>query len=192
MNVATLDKNAQQTFEGERIIQNVGMVIALVSFAMLFLTLMLGFAIYRFTAPVWPPQGMGRPSLFIPTLSTLVILSSSFFYQWFLNNPNKNKLGLNLTFVAGLFFMGFQTWFWMDLHSKGVYTSSGIFASIIYAFTWIHAAHILLALGLLVWMIFISRETNENTYIVKANSIGKFWHFLGIVWLIMFVTIFVL
>jgi cytochrome c oxidase subunit 3 len=27
---------------------------------------------------------------------------------------------------------------------------------------------------------------------IRAANVGKFWHFLGIVWLIMFVTIFVL
>jgi cytochrome c oxidase subunit 3 len=178
--------------EGNKIINNVGMIITLVSFAMLFMTLMMGFAIYRFTAPVWPPQGMVRPSLYLPMLSTVSIFLSSLSYVWFEKNHIKNKMGLNLTLFFGLLFMIIQSAFWHSLKSQGIYSSSGIFASIIYAFTWIHAAHIIVALVLLVWLVLtLTKLDNEKLYL-RASNIGKFWHFLGIIWLIMFISIFVL
>ena len=71
---------------GNRIVHNVGMIITLVSFGMLFATLMMGFAIYRLQAPVWPPQGMIRPSLLLPILSTSAIFFSSMAYHWFEKN----------------------------------------------------------------------------------------------------------
>jgi len=59
------------------------MIVTLISFAMLFATLMMGFAMFRFTSPVWPPSGMEKPSLVLPTLSTVLIALSSACYYWF-------------------------------------------------------------------------------------------------------------
>jgi cytochrome c oxidase subunit 3 len=180
----------QEAIEGRKIVSSISMIVTLISFAMLFATLMMGFAIYRITSPVWPPQGMMRPSLIIPSLSTLSIFLSSLAFISFEKNPKKHK-GLFLTMALGLMFMMFQFIFWNSLKAQGILASSGIFGSIIYAFTWIHAAHIVVALLLLGWLIFKVRTTEaslENT----ISNIGKFWHFLGIVWAIMFLTIFVL
>ena len=177
------------TQEGDKAIFSVSMVVALVSFGMLFLTLMMSFALFRFTAPVWPPAGMVRPSLIIPGLSTLFIAISSFCYMRFEKNINEKKF-LVFTLLLGLAFMVSQFMFWHQLKSQGIFVSSGIFASILYSFTWIHAAHIVAALALLVWL-FKGVEDKRKAHL-RVNSVGKFWHFLGIVWLIMFVTIFVL
>lgn len=177
--------------EGNKVIHSVGMVIALVSFAMLFMTLMMGFFVYRLTAPVWPPQGMVKPSLLLPTVSTVFIFISSYCYYWYEKDILKNKQGLTLTLVFGLCFMVTQSFFWNHLASNGIYASTGIFASIMYAFTWIHAAHIVLALILLLWLKFTFNKLPHDKLELRSANTGKFWHFLGIIWLIMFVTIFV-
>lgn len=184
-------KNMSEADQGQEIISSVGMIVALVSFAMLFATLMMGFAMYRFTSPTWPPAGMTRPSLVLPTLSTLCIFLSSLSYIWFEKNV-ANKKGLNLTIILGFGFMFIQSLLWHQLNSQGIFVSSGIFPSIIYAFTWIHAAHIVVALALLFWLKFFVLKAIDIKTKLRVTSVGKFWHFLGIVWFIMFVTIFVL
>jgi cytochrome c oxidase subunit 3 len=178
------------TLDGKKIVSSVGMIVTLTSFAMLFATLMMGFAIYRFTAPAWPPQGMSRPELLIPSLSTLAIFLSSMSFVWFEKNPT-DKRGLYFTLTLGLIFMRLQFFFWSTLKSQGIFASSGIFGSIIYAFTWVHAAHIVAALLLLVWLI-IQTHTRTGKLENTISNVGKFWHFLGLVWAIMFLTIFVL
>jgi cytochrome c oxidase subunit 3 len=177
--------------QGQEIISSVAMMVTLISFAMLFATLMMGFALYRITAPVWPPAGMQRPSLLLPGLSTLAIASSSICYAYFEKNISK-KSGLIATIVLGFGFMLSQASLWHSLKTQGIFVSSGIYPSIIYAFTWIHAAHIVVALALLIWIYFISQKEITPLLRIRAANVGKFWHFLGIVWLIMFVTIFVL
>lgn len=176
--------------DGKKIVSSVGMIVALTSFAMLFATLMMGFAIYRFTNSTWPPQGMIKPSLLIPSLSTLSIFLSSIAFIWFEKNP-KEKRGLYFTLILGLLFMRLQFFFWSTLKSQGIFSSSGIFGSIIYAFTWIHAAHIVAALLLLIWLI-VQLHLSKNSLEIAINNVGKFWHFLGLVWAVMFLTIFVL
>lgn len=184
-------ENMSQNDQGQEIISSVAMIVTLVSFAMLFATLMMGFAMFRFTAPVWPPNGMEKLSLFLPTLSTICIFLSSLAYMWFEKNI-ADKKGLIITLILGFGFMLLQSLLWNQLKSQGIFVSSGIYPSIIFGFTWIHAAHIVVALGLLIWLLkFGLKEINTKARI-RAKSIGKFWHFLGIVWFIMFVTIFVL
>lgn len=174
--------------EGDIIISSIAMIVTLISFGMLFLTLMMSFALFRFTSEVWPPAGMVRPSLMLPSLSTLIIALSSMAFWKFEKNLNDRKF-LSLTLVLSLGFMVAQSLFWQQLKNQGVFVSSGIFASIIYSFTWIHAAHIVLGIGLLVWLHLLK---DESKFLLRVRNVGKFWHFLGIVWLIMFVTIFVL
>jgi cytochrome c oxidase subunit 3 len=188
------NKVIAQATEGDKAISSVSMIVALVSFGMLFLTLMMSFALYRFTAPVWPPAGMAKPSLLIPTISTVMIVLSSYFYITFEKNTLSgvvDRKNLTLTLILGVGFMVSQFLFWEQLKSHGLYVSSGVFPSILYAFTWIHAAHLIGGLLLLVWLYSVLKNPTKKTS-VKVMNVGKYWHFLGIVWLVMFVTIFVL
>lgn len=192
--IVNVTREIPKASEGDKVISNVAMAITLVIFGMLFCTIMMGFAIYRFTAPVWPPAGMEKPSLLWPTISTLIIVASSAIYYQFEKKigegVNQSKL-LLATLILGIGFMVSQFIFWNELSSQGLFVSSGIYPSILYSFTWIHAAHIIAALVLLVWLYFSLRTLDKMTT-VKVANVGKFWHFLGVIWLIMFVTIFVL
>lgn len=175
----------------DQYISKISMLITLISFTMMFATLFLGYAIYRITAETWPPMGMVNPSLGLPSLSTFVIALSSISFWRFEKSYSVGKLDykwLCLTGVLGVLFLVTQSLLWTSLHSLGLYASSGIFGSIIFGFTWIHAAHIFLALALLVWLSF--RIKYKKAILPTVQNVGKFWHLLGVVWLIMFVTIF--
>ena len=63
--------------QGKNIANSIAMIITLVSFTMLFAVFFLGYAIFRFNAQEWPPMGMDRVGLGIPSLSTLFIVLSS-------------------------------------------------------------------------------------------------------------------
>ena len=64
-------------YEGKNIANSIAMIITLVSFTMLFAVFFLGYAIFRFNAQEWPPMGMDRVGLGIPSLSTFFIVLSS-------------------------------------------------------------------------------------------------------------------
>lgn len=175
---------------------NLAMTVALISWGMLFATLLMGYAIYRMNSNVWPPMGFEKISLIIPVLSTAVILVSSLFcYKTkvliSLNKLEDAKRYLNFTLITGVLFLGLQTVLWSHLKSTGVYVSSGIFASIIYAFTWIHAAHVIGGLAALIYLVFQLKNNGKNLF-QKILNVEKFWHFLGIIWIVIFLTVFVL
>ncbi len=185
--------------EGKRLVSSIAMIVVLVSFSMLFASLFLGYSYFRITSPVWPPMGMDKVELFYPTLSTFAIVLSSMTFmifraKYFGGGDVKKTLPWLLgTIALGLGFMYTQFSLWADLKSKGFYASSGVFQSLVYSFTWIHAAHIVIALLALAYLIPVTMKkectiTEEN----KVNNVGKFWHFLDVIWLLMYFIIFVI
>lgn len=189
--------NIELANDGKRMASAIAMTVVLVSFSMLFASLFLGYFYYRITATVWPPAGMEKIGLFYPALSTFFIVLSSISYQGFASafkKKDKGGMAYNLAFTIflGLCFLGSQILLWDNMEYVGLYANSGIFPSIVYSFTWIHVAHIVGGLLFLLWVWPVTRKTeftikDEN----KVSNAGKFWHFLDIVWLVIFFSIFV-
>ena len=82
---------------------------------------------------------------------------------------------------------------WSDLAFRGITQGSGIFGSMIYGFTWIHIAHVAIGIALLTWLTLKVKNisTMEMKDTLRAKNVGMFWHFLGLVWLIMYLILFV-
>lgn len=180
--------------EAAKIANSIGMTVLLVSFSMLFAALLLGYVVYRFKSEQWPPMGMEPVPLFYPVISTLVILASSATYALFHKAHDRAdykaaKIQLALTFALGLGFMVSQFALWGYMKEVGYVAETGIFASLIYSFTWIHAGHIVAGiLALLFLMFFVFKDEAHASMI---TNVGKFWHFLDIVWVIIFVALFI-
>lgn len=181
----------------EKMTSSIAMILTLVSLSMLFATLMLGYVAYRFTSDVWPPLGMERAALELPTLSTVIILVSSLTYYLtetsFLSQKLKQfKVFFSLTFLLGVGFMISQMFLWKNLEATGIYVDTTVFGSIIYAFTWIHAAHVIG--GIVALLFLIPSLTGKRDYLkgqIWVKNVGQYWHFLGIVWFILYFSIFI-
>ena len=181
-----------------KVVSGIGMTVLLVSFAMLFASLLLGYIIFRLSNEVWPPMGMEVVPLTLPTVSTFIIAVSSLLFHNMQTAyegkiMGKAKMSYILTFALGCLFMYAQFKLWQQMGDIGLYVSGGVFPSLMYTLTWVHAAHIvmgLLALLLLVPTILMSGLYSDEKMVWIIN-IGKFWHFLGIVWLIMYFVMFV-
>ncbi len=176
-----------------KLIQNsVAMTVTLISFGMLFATLFLGYFLLRFNSPTWPPVEIQNMPQLIPFLSTLVMALSSVTYYLLEKNGPQRKLMWGLTFILGLAFLALQWSLWGALKSSGILVSNGMVPSIVYGFTWLHAAHIVLGLIALLWIGCLIFMKSPSLTSFKLMNVGKFWHFLGVVWLLMYLMIFVL
>ncbi len=176
---------------------NLAMTVTIVMGSMLFATLFMGYAIYRSNSLVWPPLGIPKVSLLVPTISSMVISLSS----WFLfqvrkrvqaNNYSGAHEALNISGLLGILFVISQIYLWYSLKQTGIFIgTSGIFGSVMYGFTWIHAFHVLMGLGALLYLKIVLKPITPYA-LQKTINVEKFWHFLGVVWLIMYLTMFVL
>ena len=194
-------KTASGTFlslEKQKVVSSIVVTTLLVSFSMLFATLFLIYTLYRMTAMVWPPGGEKIPHIWWSTVSTFVILLSSMSLVQFqrrteLERPSQGWFVL--TFSLGIVFLYSQWGVWGNLKSLGIYADTSVLASIMYAFTWIHGAHIILGLvflSTLIPLVVAKEHSAFGKYFVRFQVANKFWHFLGIVWLIMYITLFVI
>ena len=190
MSSAIAKESFNNQSEGEKVMSSIGMIILLISFSMLFLTLFMGYAVYRLTATTWPPMGMSELPRLQAHFSTGLIITSSIGYYFF---EHKKKVELLfITLFLGVLFVFSQFALWQGLKELGIYAGTGIFASIIYGYTWTHAAHMLLGLIALSFLIFKLKLSGKNVAQTLIENVGMFWHFLAIIWLVMYTLIFLI
>lgn len=194
-------KISQEADSGWKLRQSqssVAMTLLLVSLSMLFATLFLVYGILRGSSPLWPPMGIGQIPRVYPLVSTIVIVISSL--SFILAQKNRNKFFYFLTVILGSLFLGCQFLLWAELKRLGLYTSTGTFTSLIYGFTWIHSAHIFCGLIALFFLfpIFMrvqvappSSDQQRQKENLRVSNIGMFWHFLGVVWVLIYLSMFV-
>jgi cytochrome c oxidase subunit III len=170
---------------------SVAMTVTLISFGMMFASMFLGYFLVRFNAPVWPPVEIENLPKLLPFLSTLVMGLSSYTYVKIEKGSERKKFWI-ITVLLGAAFLGLQFALWHALAGSGIFVTNGNVPSMVYAFTWIHAAHIVIALGLVLWLGFFIFRRPEGLTFAKLTNVGKFWHFLGVIWLMMYLMLFVL
>ncbi len=173
---------------------SVAMLVVLISFSMLFASLLLIYVLFRGQNPIWPPMGMNRVSLFYPVVSTIALVASDVFFH--LKKPSLKLVGWFFAFL----FLGSQILLWRQMDGQGLYVSAGIFTSLIYSLTWIHAAHIIAGLLYLFWAYFPQSQRPQNTQanverkerrLCRQDNALTFWRFLGIIWIVFFLVLFV-
>jgi cytochrome c oxidase subunit III len=175
---------------------SLGMIIALGSWAMMFGGLFFMYFGLRASAPMWPPVGVPRLPVAMPALNTLVLAASSV-TLWrgvsALARGERRALApwVGATLALGAAFVAMQWKVWRDLWAVGLLPSTGAYGSVFYGLTVLHAVHV--AAGLVVLLVVLYRAlagvyTEHN--VVRVRVAAMFWHFVDAVWLLMFVSLY--
>ncbi|MCA9401317.1 MAG: cytochrome c oxidase subunit 3 [Candidatus Omnitrophica bacterium] len=175
---------------------HLGMLIALGSWTMLFVAFFFNYTVIRVQAPDWFTPSIMNRSLPWATLSSGVILSGSFVYimsrkAMIKKQVDASKMFLRLSIWLGLLFFCLQAFLWVKMVNMGMgYTRSQANA-LFYVLTGVHGAHILGALGSLIWLYQqICSGKVHGSNILGHDLVGAFWHFLAGVWIIMYGVLF--
>lgn len=175
-----------------------GMMIALGSWTMLFATSLFGYVVLRVQATHWYSFGIGDKPFIQATANTLMIILSSVFYLFAVraaNRPRRDRVNryLWLALLSGCAFTAMQCVLWQSLFHEGVKLATSISASAIYAMTGLHVLHVIGGLAAILWVILRTRKRvitiEEKTPLVL---VGWFWHFLTIIWCVFYIVIFVI
>lgn len=176
-----------------------GMIVFLGSWAMLFASLFFAYAFMRARLTQWPPPGAPPLPLLLPALNTLVLAASSAALQMGVRDVRRarvERLGPWLVAAAllGAAFVGLQVALWRDVLASGVEPGrDGPYSSAFYGLTGLHALHVVVGLFGLGWVAVraFRRAYNAARYLT-VRLWALYWHFVGVVWALMFVTIFLL
>jgi cytochrome c oxidase subunit 3 len=103
------------------------------------------------------------------------------------------KMWLGLTIVGGLAFLGLQVYEYWHLIHIGFVMNQHPFASTFYACTGFHGAHVLSGVIYLtcVWIKAMRGGYAADNY-SGVEIVGLFWHFVDLVWIIIFTIIYLI
>ena len=64
---------------------------------------------------------------------------------------------------------------------------SGVFFSIYYMMTGVHGLHVIVGIGLMVWLLFrVQKKHFGSAYYTPVEIVGLYWHLVDIIWIFLF------
>ena len=171
-----------------------GFIIFLLSESVIFLSFFAGYIIYKTTMTDWLPSGVSGLEVREPAINTVVLVSSSFVIyiaERFLHKENLwgFRIFWLLTMAMGSYFLYGQAVEWMGLEFG---FTSGVFGGTFYLLTGFHGLHVLT--GILLQTIMLIRSFLPNNYAggqFGVESTSLFWHFVDVIWIVLFILIYV-
>jgi len=142
----------------------------------------------------WPAHGTTVPEA-VAGVNTLILLSSSLTLHWALVSVRHgNRLGLKAgmvaTFLLGLTFLFIQINEYIHL---GWAPHDSAQATVFYSLTGLHGAHVFIGLtilGVMTVRAFRGQFTPEHHHGIELG--GIYWHFVDVMWIVVYVTVYLL
>ncbi|HUL91472.1 MAG TPA: cytochrome c oxidase subunit 3, partial [Burkholderiales bacterium] len=152
----------------------------------------------------WPTAGPAAADPFtpmaawgIPAFNTLLLLSSGVtvtWAHWALKANNRGQLifGLILTIALGATFLCFQAYEYIHAYSElNLKLSSGIYGSTFFMLTGFHGFHV--TVGAIMLTVILGRCIAGHfkpDHHFAFEGVSWYWHFVDVVWLLLFVLVY--
>lgn len=170
--------------------------------------LLLAYAILRITAVEWPvPEALLGINL--TAIATFILICSSVSMVLAVDAAKNRDQGglvkwLLFTIAGGVAFLGIQYYEYTHLYSIGIkltetvhegVTHNPLFGATFYAVTGFHGLHVLSGV---IYLLCILKKATTGAYTQGGISyspvelVGLFWHFVDLVWILVFTFIYLL
>ncbi len=165
--------------------------------AIFFLALLMAFVYFTYV-PVLNPRVASSLDLNRTSLFTVMLLSSSVTF-WraevsFRRGRTKQlRLWLLCTVVLGVVFLVGQGSEYSSLLSRQLTVSKGTFTTSFFTLTGFHGLHVLIGivvLSIVLYLTFLGDLDDPDSALLP--SVGIYWHFVDVVWAVVFVIVYVL
>jgi heme/copper-type cytochrome/quinol oxidase subunit 3 len=122
--------------------------------------------------------------------STAVVMALSALQD---GKPKTARNWMILTALLGTTFLGIQVNEYIKLIGKGFTPASGLFAGGFFAVTSFHGFHVFVGVITLIWMIVrTTRGSVSPDNYVPFEAWGLYWHFVDVVWIVLFTILYLL
>jgi heme/copper-type cytochrome/quinol oxidase subunit 3 len=176
-----------------------GVWLFLASEVMLFGALFSSLILLRTGAPSWP-RGWELLNVWAATLNTFVLISSSVtvVLAWSYLRLGDLKMGriyIALTLLCAAIFMVVKGFEYHHEFVEGNFPSKGNFFALYFTLTGLHGLHVLG--GMIVFFYFLTFgskmwKTEPQRYTNRIEVVGLYWHFVDLVWIFLFPTLYLL
>ncbi len=138
-------------------------------------------------------------SLELTSFSTFILLMSSFLMALAVSAMHKGQIKsfrrnvLGVIFF-GLIFLGCQVYEFTEFVHEGLTMGTGTFGSTFYLMTGTHGVHVAIGVFWLICMYFYSHTGKLDAHegAVDVEVAGLYWHFVDIVWIIIFTVVYLI
>jgi cytochrome c oxidase subunit 3 len=205
-----------QTLEQQREASSLGMWVFLITEILFFGGIFLTYTVNRQTYPAAFGAGSRTLDLTLGGFNTAVLLASSFTMAMavWASQAGKKKLiplFLTLTLILGGIFLGVKVIEYSQkfehhlvpgrsfhmppedvstaalARDPDLQTHAQLFFSLYFGMTGLHALHMIVGAGLLIWLLRASlRGRFTPEYNTPVELVGLYWHFVDIVWIYLF------
>jgi heme/copper-type cytochrome/quinol oxidase subunit 3 len=176
-----------------------GMWLFLAGDAMSFGGLIVGYGLLRHASKTWPVPAQVLGINLTAFMTFLLIVSSVWMVLALAAIQEGNKARFNkflgLTILGGVLFLGCQAYEWTHLlgerlPSMGIYFSNSLFATTFFVLTGFHGMHVT---GGVIYNSCVLAAVNRGRYQAKHVEIaGLYWHFVDLVWILIFTFVYLL
>ena len=180
-----------------------GVWVFLVTEIMMFGGLFVAYGIFRNMHPdIWH-AGSKLLNVALGGLNTLVLITSSFTMALAVHYTQKgqNKKAfpqLILTFLCAATFLVVKYFEYSHKFHEGLLPGAhfhypegpehlALFFGVYFMMTGLHGIHILIGMGLMVWLMIRNRRGDFNSeYFTPVENVGLYWHIVDIIWIYLF------
>ena len=174
-----------------------GMWVFLCSEVMFFTGLIGSYIVLRFATPLWPPPASVL-NIPLTAVNTFILICSSVTMVQSLaaisrGDTRKMKLFLCLTLLGGSIFLSIQaTEYWKLVH-EGFNPHVSLFGSVFFTTTGFHGFHVfcgVVCMAFVTGKAFLGKYTQAHHQGIE--TIGLYWHFVDLVWIVLFTIIYLI
>ena len=177
-----------------------GIWLFLASEIMLFGGLFSAYILLRVGSPVWPPSGETHLNIPLATINTfnLILSSWTIVKSWVAlkeNDLKGYKTFMGITLLCSILFLIIKYFEYTAKFHHGIFPSTDNFFGIYFTLTGLHGLHVIGGLivnyyhwgpGLKMW------DTEPERFTNRIEVAGLYWHFVDLVWIFLFPTLYLL
>jgi cytochrome c oxidase subunit 3 len=192
-------RNAEQQYETATF----GMWVFLVTEVMFFGGLFTAYLMYRVAYPEAFQHASHHLDITLGCFNTVVLIGSSLtmalaVHSARISKPKMIAFWIGMTMILGSIFLGVKAYEYMQKWEHGLFPANfffqapdaghqRIFYSLYFAMTGLHATHMVIGMGI---MVYIAIQALKGAYTEKwytpVEIMGLYWHFVDLVWIFLF------
>jgi cytochrome c oxidase subunit III len=184
--VAPRDEGADNTL--------LGVLVFIASEIMFFAGLFAAYFNARSARTVWPPAGF-ELDVTVAAILTVVLVTSSFTMQYAVSRIKAGDRrgmvrAISVTVALGILFLLGQAF---DYSTLGFGPGSGTYGALFFTLTGFHGAHVFGGVVALLVILFRGAGGQFSArHHTAVEAVGAYWHFVDVVWICVFSTIYLL